>query len=67
MPIKAIDALEEKAVLGGLQLEEVLTSSDGTRKLLLRTVDGHSLETVLIPCSTFIFHVQFLIFDLSFD
>ena len=41
--------LASEARLGGLELDEVLTARDGTRKLLLRTVDGHRIESVLIP------------------
>lgn len=33
----------------GPSLKEVLKSSDGTRKLLLTTAEGHLIETVLIP------------------
>ncbi|MFQ5514404.1 MAG: 23S rRNA (adenine(2503)-C(2))-methyltransferase RlmN [Myxococcota bacterium] len=32
-----------------LELEDALESSDGTRKLLLRTADGGRLESVIIP------------------
>ncbi|NUN14073.1 MAG: 23S rRNA (adenine(2503)-C(2))-methyltransferase RlmN [Myxococcales bacterium] len=34
---------------GGLTLDEQLVSTDGTRKLLFTTEDGHRVESVLIP------------------
>src|SRR5262249_46189777 len=34
---------------GGLAVETVQTSSDGTRKLRLRTHDGRAIESVIIP------------------
>jgi 23S rRNA (adenine2503-C2)-methyltransferase len=37
------------AEIGGLELLDVMQSSDGTRKLLLQTQDGHRIESVLIP------------------
>ncbi|MCA9519515.1 MAG: 23S rRNA (adenine(2503)-C(2))-methyltransferase RlmN [Myxococcales bacterium] len=43
------ETLEGVATIEGVTLENVLLSSDGTRKLLLRTTDGKRLETVLIP------------------
>ena len=46
---KTVSVLNRRAYLSGLQLDKVLTSSDGTRKLVMRTEDGHSIETVLIP------------------
>jgi 23S rRNA (adenine2503-C2)-methyltransferase len=47
---KAVRAqLAERATLGTLQVDEVQTSHDGTRKLRLRTRDGKAIETVLIP------------------
>jgi len=42
-------ALAEHATIGCLQVAEVQTSSDGTRKLRLVTHDGQSIESVLIP------------------
>jgi 23S rRNA (adenine2503-C2)-methyltransferase len=42
-------AWAEVAVIGSLELAEVQTSRDGTRKLRLVTHDGHSIESVLIP------------------
>jgi 23S rRNA (adenine2503-C2)-methyltransferase len=41
--------LSETAVIGGLEVAEVQTSHDGTRKLRLVTRDGHSIESVIIP------------------
>jgi 23S rRNA (adenine2503-C2)-methyltransferase len=37
------------ATLGTLHTEFIQTSVDGTRKLRLRTRDGHAIESVLIP------------------
>ena len=42
-------AFAEAAAIGSLELAEVQTSRDGTRKLRLVTRDGHSIESVLIP------------------
>jgi 23S rRNA (adenine2503-C2)-methyltransferase len=41
--------LAETAVIGGLEIAEVQTSRDGTRKLRLVTRDGQSIESVVIP------------------
>ncbi len=41
--------LAEVARIGSLEIAEVQTSSDGTRKLRLVTRDGQSIESVLIP------------------
>ncbi|MFO0751111.1 MAG: hypothetical protein U1F43_36370 [Myxococcota bacterium] len=41
--------LDEKARLGGLELEDVKVAKDGTRKLLLRTAQGDRIESVIIP------------------
>ncbi len=41
--------LAETATIGGLEIAEVQTSHDGTRKLRLVTHDGQSIESVLIP------------------
>jgi len=41
--------LAEIATIGGLDVAEVQTSKDGTRKLRLTTHDGQSIESVLIP------------------
>jgi len=43
------ERLHEKARIGGLALENVMVSQDGTRKLLLRTAQGDLIESVLIP------------------
>ena len=42
-------AFAEAAEIGALELAEVQTSRDGTRKLRLVTRDGHSIESVVIP------------------
>jgi 23S rRNA (adenine2503-C2)-methyltransferase len=41
--------LAETAAIGGLEIAEVQTSRDGTRKLRLVTRDGQSIESVIIP------------------
>jgi 23S rRNA (adenine2503-C2)-methyltransferase len=41
--------LAETAEIGGLEIAEVQTSRDGTRKLRLVTRDGQSIESVVIP------------------
>jgi len=41
--------LAERARIGSLEIAEIQTSSDGTRKLRLVTHDGQSIESVLIP------------------
>jgi 23S rRNA (adenine2503-C2)-methyltransferase len=41
--------LARTATLGGLRLDRTLVDPDGTRKLLLRTHDGHAIEAVLFP------------------
>jgi 23S rRNA (adenine2503-C2)-methyltransferase len=41
--------LAERAQIGSLQVAEVQTSRDGTRKLRLVTRDGQSIESVIIP------------------
>jgi 23S rRNA (adenine2503-C2)-methyltransferase len=43
------ERLAEAADLGTLEVAEVQTSRDGTRKLRLRTRDGRNIESVLIP------------------
>ncbi len=43
------ERLAAAADLTTLEVAEVQTSSDGTRKLRLRTADGRSIESVLIP------------------
>ena len=42
-------ALRERGLESPLREEQVLRSSDGTRKLLLRLTDGLAIECVLIP------------------
>jgi 23S rRNA (adenine2503-C2)-methyltransferase len=46
-PLRA--RLAERASIGTLEVAEVQRSADGTRKLRLRTCDGRSIESVLIP------------------
>src|SRR6476620_7986639 len=41
--------LAERAQIGGLEIAEIQTSQDGTRKLRLVTRDGQSIESVIIP------------------
>jgi 23S rRNA (adenine2503-C2)-methyltransferase len=41
--------LEERATVGCLQIAEMQTSRDGTRKMRLVTRDGQSIESVIIP------------------
>ena len=43
------EKLGETTHIGGLELDEVLVARDGTRKLLLRTWDGHRIESVVMP------------------
>ncbi len=40
---------EDELCLGGLEVENVIESLDGTRKIILRTAAGERLETVVIP------------------
>jgi 23S rRNA (adenine2503-C2)-methyltransferase len=49
LPRQVRAELAERAQLGALQLAEVQTSHDGTRKLRLVTRDGQSIESVIIP------------------
>lgn len=49
LPRALREQLAARASLGALELAEVQTSSDGTRKLRLVTRDGRSIESVLIP------------------
>ena len=42
-------AFAEAATVGSLEIAEVQTSRDGTRKLRLVTRDGQSIESVIIP------------------
>jgi 23S rRNA (adenine2503-C2)-methyltransferase len=41
--------LAQTAVIGGLEIAEIQTSHDGTRKLRMVTHDGQSIESVVIP------------------
>jgi 23S rRNA (adenine2503-C2)-methyltransferase len=41
--------LSERASLDHLRVDTVLRAQDGTRKLRLLTLDGHAIESVLIP------------------
>jgi 23S rRNA (adenine2503-C2)-methyltransferase len=41
--------LSEASTVASLDVDTVLRSVDGTRKLRLRTSDGHQIESVLIP------------------
>ena len=41
--------LEQRFVIGRPEIAEAQVSSDGTRKWLLRTADGHEFEMVFIP------------------
>ncbi|MCA9712275.1 MAG: 23S rRNA (adenine(2503)-C(2))-methyltransferase RlmN, partial [Myxococcales bacterium] len=41
--------LQEQATLEPLVIDAVQHAADGTRKLRLRTTDGHAIESVLIP------------------
>ncbi|MBO8142239.1 MAG: 23S rRNA (adenine(2503)-C(2))-methyltransferase RlmN [Firmicutes bacterium] len=41
--------LAEKAFIGRMSIADVQVSRDGTRKYLLRTLDGDAVEAVLIP------------------
>lgn len=49
LPLDVRADLAERAQIGSLQIAEVQTSSDGTRKLRLVTRDGASIESVIIP------------------
>lgn len=49
LPLAFRAHLTEHARIGGLALEDVRVAADGTRKLLLRTGDGHRIESVIIP------------------
>lgn len=46
-PLRA--KLAETATIGSLRLDEVQTSTDGTRKLRFTVADGRAIESVLIP------------------
>jgi 23S rRNA (adenine2503-C2)-methyltransferase len=49
LPKDLISKLEDEFILNPLELVKVETSSDGSKKYLFRTVDGYTLETVLLP------------------
>lgn len=49
VPRPTREALARVATIGTLTVDTVQTSADGTRKLRLRTEDGHAIESVLIP------------------
>jgi 23S rRNA (adenine2503-C2)-methyltransferase len=49
IPAAARAELAERVRIGSLQIAEIQTSHDGTRKLRLTTHDGHSIESVIIP------------------
>jgi 23S rRNA (adenine2503-C2)-methyltransferase len=49
LPAAERERLAELAGLPALAVDEVQRALDGTRKLRLRTEDGHAIETVLIP------------------
>ncbi|MBW1817757.1 MAG: 23S rRNA (adenine(2503)-C(2))-methyltransferase RlmN [Deltaproteobacteria bacterium] len=49
LPKSLRSALRDQALLTPLSLKEILTSEDGTRKLLFGTLDGLLIESVLIP------------------
>ncbi|KAK1268626.1 hypothetical protein QJS04_geneDACA005001 [Acorus gramineus] len=43
--------LSENAKFKALTLKDILTASDGTRKILFNLEDGSVIETVVIPCN----------------
>jgi 23S rRNA (adenine2503-C2)-methyltransferase len=49
LPKSLRQGLEDKFLLGMLELAEKLRSEDGTEKFLFRLIDGRLIETVLIP------------------
>ena len=49
LPAAMREQLAELGELPGLAVDAVQKARDGTRKLRLRTADGHAIETVLIP------------------
>jgi 23S rRNA (adenine2503-C2)-methyltransferase len=49
LPADVRARLAERARIAGLEVAEMQTSRDGTRKLRLTTRDGKSIESVLIP------------------
>lgn len=42
--------ISENAILKALSVKEILTASDGTRKILFTLKEGQVIETVVIPC-----------------
>lgn len=49
LPKKFRAQLEEAAVISQLTLQERYVSTDGTRRYLMKTSDGHPVETVFLP------------------
>ena len=49
LPKALRDALSEEASAATLELQRISRATDGTRKYLFRTRDGHAIETVMIP------------------
>ena len=49
LPIACRAVLEAQARIGAVAVVAVQSSADGTRKLLLRLLDGEQIEAVLIP------------------
>jgi 23S rRNA (adenine2503-C2)-methyltransferase len=49
LPKELRGRLAEVATVGALEVAEIQTSTDGTRKLRLTTRDGKSIESVIIP------------------
>lgn len=49
LPGNLRDTLANQHVLRSLSLKDVRVAKDGTQKLLLETVDGHAIESVIIP------------------
>ena len=43
------EAMAKQGEIRSLELDDVREAKDGTRKLLLRTKDGHRIESVIIP------------------
>lgn len=49
VPKGLLERLTDTSEVRSLVLDDVRTAKDGTRKLLLRTADGHRIESVIIP------------------
>lgn len=49
LPKRLRDRLSAKVPAATLELDRVSRATDGTRKYLFRTRDGHAIETVMIP------------------